>query len=1327
MQNKGQEKIEKINRRKQLIRKWRAPFGILCGLILVTTLYLLNKPAIATTTETASSEVGASVSDEITKSGETGQIVEVVEDEKDDSSSKGSSVENAGDESGSTEKDAENEEDQKETSDDSTNSENKDDDQDDLETTTMTVSFSQVVKKTVPFANDIFKLTASFVDGDDKQVQEESTLAYDELLKSSDEIEIAKAADEIDGYVFKKALVDDTEIDAIKKVVEELPLETEEETVTLERTVEVPEGTSEEDAIAQAKKEAAEELAKEDKETTGEKITYYFVTADGEEIEIDSDLSISLVYEKNTDLTAVTLTATLYDEFDEQLGEKYTEMDLPTFDEDNVLILNSDELPPYKNVKVKKTKGFGSLVYDYVKTVDADGKTIQSIKREEVAASDEDDADAESLETEKADAKSSKDKVAYAYSYTLDGESWINFEEDTDLKVIYKDSTKDEYVFEDDNVKVTATLQEKGAVPSDAELVVTQVEEGDEENNYSAYMDALNENAEAIAEESGADTASTYDASNTLMYDISFKVGEQEYEPTEGSVAVKFEFKKKQLTEEFDADDSDYIRVAHLTINDSIKDIDEEGALFIENKEIHSKDVDIELLTKANISLGTIDYSEFNVESFSKFIFINGGEEYSNPTAGEKINNIASLVGSGYNYGMVATSITLNNHVDSNFIASKIIVNDNQDGTAGRDTNGNNPGYFKIGAYEGDASYQINVNSLNSIYSDENKALILYCPNEIFNGTNPEGSNGKIWFGGSFSTKLAQTAVTEQSVKQEVNAILYSTADSLHQKVYSDNTKIYSIKGNIRDVIDLTAATDDPSDDSTYYIDGNSILEHNFEKEWILKKYKNQKVVFVYEGTSSKTISGYKILVLDENGNNVRSGVGTSDSDAREINVMNEGTDPDVRNIAETTIHYFPGAEQEDGTKVGPEISTINSLAGTVVAPYSKFTTGGAADGGWLLAKEIVINKEWHFLSEHTPPTSTVGASLNALKLIDGKVISVDNNNESFSEQFSFNLDQYNDGKWETVGTAKNYDSFVGFADRSFTNGGKYYFRIYENIPNNTNINGNVVTYDTRCYLIVYDITADAIGSTTIADGYPVKYVFDDSEKANEAVVNGDYAVQGTLVDGDTAFTFNNTTTETKIRVVKRFFDNSGADKTEDLGKTESVRVQITYKKSTDSEYVPYKLTSANVNSDFIVNDENGYGNIIELTSKNDFDITIKSLPLKDDNGIYYNYVITEVDNSNAWNVSYSGTVLEDGTSLSDYNDYLHVGIDGKPAGFYSVAFNDNKSSGEVAILNQSVASGVLPSTGSVGTDRFYQFGMLLMLLAAGFATVGCVKKYRRN
>ena len=143
-----------------------------------------------------------------------------------------------------------------------------------------------------------------------------------------------------------------------------------------------------------------------------------------------------------------------------------------------------------------------------------------------------------------------------------------------------KRNEQSEFVYEDSDVKVTATLTDPAALPADVQFRVTPVtkdtkdEKGNQLYDYDAYMQALNDNAQEGQE---------YNEQNTLLYDVAFLVqktdadgkaidGEwTEVQLDDGQVTLNLQFKKNQLEEGIDAKDSQDIEIHHLPLVDSVR------------------------------------------------------------------------------------------------------------------------------------------------------------------------------------------------------------------------------------------------------------------------------------------------------------------------------------------------------------------------------------------------------------------------------------------------------------------------------------------------------------------------------------------------------------------------------------------------------------------------------------------------------------------------------------------------------------------------------------------------------------------------------------
>ena len=186
-------------------------------------------------------------------------------------------------------------------------------------------------------------------------------------------------------------------------------------------------------------------------------------------------------------------------------------------------------------------------------------------------------------------------------------------EQDADADDAAQDApAKVSYTYEDDEVKVVATLERADAIPDKAELRVTPILVGSGQYNYDAYMAALNKDA-------GKKDAFT--EQNTLLYDVAFLVEDGdgntvEVEPQKGTVKVAFEFKRGQLTELLGAKDASDVQVTHLPLDDSAK-----AQTTAESTDIDAADVRVEELDGAQVSLDSADKAVMTMADFSGIAF----------------------------------------------------------------------------------------------------------------------------------------------------------------------------------------------------------------------------------------------------------------------------------------------------------------------------------------------------------------------------------------------------------------------------------------------------------------------------------------------------------------------------------------------------------------------------------------------------------------------------------------------------------------------------------------------------------------------------------
>ena len=418
------------------------------------------------------------------------------------------------------------------------------------------------------------------IEGAEGEPKFEDTLVLDD---------VEKAPVAIEGYEYVEATIDGIVITAITKTAEEADTEA-----------------------------AAEETA--DAEPV---YSYTYTTAAGESVAIEEDTEITLCYEETG--IPVKVDATVVDEFGDEIEDKYTNMELPKFT-DGELVLNDVENPPIAKVQVRKSL-FKVIKYTYVQAT-IDNKIITGLKREATP--------------DTADLKEKEQEFFYSYS-TDNGATWTKLKEDTTVLFEYTDGRKTVFTYEDSKVLVTATLQHAGAIPDDAEFVVTEITSG---QAYDAYIAALN---------NASDEDKKYSEQNTLLYDMAFVGTDEEtgntieIEPSEGSVKISIVFKQNQLSEELQAVNSEEVEIKHLPINDAVK---ESAGMTVNAVGITASDVSVENVDSPTVSIEG-EVAEFVTSSFTVY------SVSSKPVLVKKVNlNVKDIINkkAGFDCGIIANT-----------------------------------------------------------------------------------------------------------------------------------------------------------------------------------------------------------------------------------------------------------------------------------------------------------------------------------------------------------------------------------------------------------------------------------------------------------------------------------------------------------------------------------------------------------------------------------------------------------------------------------------------------------------------------------------------
>ena len=218
----------------------------------------------------------------------------------------------------------------------------------------------------------------------------------------------------------------------------------------------------------------------------------------------------------------------------------------------------------------------------------------------------------------------------FTYGFATVGESEITSLNRADITEgtciflhYFSNKKKTKYVYEDQDIKVTATVNDPEAVPDDAQFVVRPITKADNADAHETYMSALNDY-------SGKETSSFTDE-NTLLYDIAFlsQKADENGNPIEGeyveiqpdgeNVTISVAFKKKQMANDIGAKKNEDLAVYHLPLEESVKS-DADSTMDVTSFEV--SDVIVEPVNdniqNVNVEKETVSFS---VDVFSVFAF----------------------------------------------------------------------------------------------------------------------------------------------------------------------------------------------------------------------------------------------------------------------------------------------------------------------------------------------------------------------------------------------------------------------------------------------------------------------------------------------------------------------------------------------------------------------------------------------------------------------------------------------------------------------------------------------------------------------------------
>ncbi|MBQ8307036.1 MAG: hypothetical protein IJX90_12570, partial [Blautia sp.] len=813
--------------------------------------------------------------------------------------------------------------------------------------------------------------------------------------------------------------------------------------------------------------------------------------------DINSDSFVTIeVGDGEEEAKPVELKMSVVDADGNEVDPSYTNMDLPEFDEE--LDLTESVLDVTKAVNVEGTNRWyvDEYAYDYATIND---KKVTGL-RKELALDSED---------------------ITVYSYIDEFGEAVKINSDDVILLHYNNArTVTEYKYEDNFVKVIATVNDPSAIPDNADLKVYQITKEDNQQAFDAYMGALNEQAESIAEQQNAETATVYDEKNTLLYDIALmtpKADEEgnpipdqfvEIKPENDVVTISFSFKKNQLQEELTAQTAEDITVIHLPVEENVMaDVDATSDII---DKVDSANIEATVVETDNSELNDgSDVIEFSTESLSVWA-INGSSDTITVPAPEKtfVESDLNLLKQGdfqylANFGLIGFSeILVNQHICSNFATNKLIL--------------------KSG--EG-----LGTNDKGTIDDKGNKtktAEASYIGKEIvstINGTNFNlATDSVLVFGKDVGTGTFDTG----------NAVPYYITISGVTFGIQNVTKKYEENNG-----EKVAANIMQEDDDHPYLDLAAMkdiatklskkLSENTASDVVLKTNDSGGVAVVERGTNTiaclnitASQTAKKITVDDSKANHNEPHVLLINVDAEGADVVNipnltvSGSGENLTNETDkwsnaNIILNIVDSQSSDGLFHGKVINTNvpneNPVSGSILAPAATVEVHSNVNGQ-IIADKIEIHQEFHRDSITFKNAITVTGGLKVAKTI--------NSSSDCDEFFDFKITPLNGAPGpegcEEDGTkiAQNQvDGLVAFGYLNFDSLGDYDYLVEEIIPSDATLlpNGQytkkvgdaTVVYDTNKYIITVHATPRSSSTAIGIGGYSV-YKYENGVKGEK-------------------------------------------------------------------------------------------------------------------------------------------------------------------------------------------------------------------------------------
>ncbi len=628
-----------------------------------------------------------------------------------------------------------------------------------------------------------------------------------------------------------------------------------------------------------------------------------------------------------------------------------------------------------------------------------------------------------------------------------DGEV-ITVNEDAEITYRYlKACEETEFAYSDNKVNVKIATTRSGVFPEGIELKVNEVTPETSNYNYDAYMEALNENADSIANDAGQKAATQYTESNTLLYDIAFIYEGKEIQPKEGSVVVTMEFMEQQLTSDLSAQSESDVAVVHLPIREEVKET-AEIATTEEATDITSGDIKVETLADATAEVGGTEKVEFTSDSFSIYAVT----VYQPMTAGN--DTFETVLGDAITFGIVTNKITLKESQTN--IATKNLV---ASGQFGNDITNNAEQTFIASRISG----SFNVKGFTAYF---------ITPSEYINLVN-EGKSENVKFDTAYTSTQLDKIVDDMLLYTRTASADLASRESATNQLNPDRSDSDKYE------IDITG-----QGAGTYYITFDNSDMEKIKGAEKLRIYKNSNQRIVFNVTATGSLELYKFGVSNDGGGLVYTD-----------NLFNKTGDKTAQSI----IWNFINADEvtANGSVVGVFIS------GRTDATWNHYATSS----GWLAFPNVnIFSGEWHNTYDKIRQISGT-AKFQAYKNVDNEYATVSGFKFTLYKQDSSAADGWTE--IETVTNDKltphnvNFSSItygnntsIHSANYQYTDGdSSFVYKIVET-QGYTDDKGKSYTADKTVYYAKVNVTKQTLNEVTTSTYFRVsapQYYIDES------------------------------------------------------------------------------------------------------------------------------------------------------------------------------------------------------------------------------------------